>query len=76
MGQEAEKRDKMKSFEQIALDKLCEIEPATLKAWALAVGYPHTDSFRRTLNTLRKSGSIIEDKKHKPYIYRIRGVLN
>lgn len=48
----------MKTFEDIALDKLREIQPATNKEWAAACGYDSTQAFYHTFNKLRKSGMV------------------
>lgn len=61
----------MKTFEEIALDKLKELEPATQKQWAEALGYNTQQAFYHTFNKLRKSGQIIEAKNVRPRKYKI-----
>ena len=61
----------MKTFEQIALDKLEELGYVTKKEWAEALGYKTPNAFYHTFNKLRKSGQIIETKSVRPRKYRI-----
>ena len=61
----------MKTFEQIAIDKLKEIEPTNMTKWAQALGYKTHNAFWRILKRLVKDGLIIEDTIKKPYRYTV-----
>ena len=59
-----------KTYEQMAIEKLREIEPATRKMWALAL----EDSYHTMQNVSRRCerlNLIIVDKRKKPYKYRV-----
>ena len=60
-----------KTFEQMAIEKLTEIEPATRQQWALAMGYNTRNSMQYVANRCVKNNLVIVDKTKKPYMYRI-----
>ena len=64
----------MKTFEQIAIDKLKEIEPTNMTKWAQALGYKTHNAFWRILKRLVKDGLIIEDTTRRPYKYTVKEV--
>ena len=61
----------MKTFEQIAIDKLREIEPTNITKWAEALGYKNGNAFWHTLKKLVKEELIIEDTTRRPYSYTV-----
>lgn len=61
----------MKTFEEIALDKLEELGDVTAKEWAEALGYKTLNAFYHTFNKLRKSGQIIETTSVRPRKYKV-----
>ena len=60
-----------KTYEQIAVDKLKEIEPATRKQWGIAIGHTTRNSMQRIANKCVKLNLVIANKTKKPYIYTI-----
>ena len=61
----------MKTFEEIALDKLEELGDVTAKEWAEALGYKTLNAFYHTFNKLRKSGKIFESIGVRPRKYKV-----
>lgn len=60
----------MKTFEQIVIDKLKEIEPATQKEWASAMGYT-TKNFWYIIKKLKKLDLVEIDTSRQPYRYKV-----
>lgn len=60
----------MKSFEDIALTKLKEIEPASKKEWSIALGYKTPNAFHHTFMKLKKEKRIIQINKGRPAKYQ------
>ncbi|BDI54978.1 MAG: DNA-binding protein containing wHTH domain [Lokiarchaeia virus VerdaV4] len=62
----------MKTFEEIALDKLKELEqPTTRREWSEALGYKTPNAFYHTLMKLIKSNKVVEIQNKRPYKYQI-----
>lgn len=61
----------MKTFEQIALDKLKELDFPSRTEWAKSLGYKTPQAFQHTLRKLIKQNKVIEIRKKRPYRYQI-----
>ena len=61
----------MKTYEEIALDQLRKLGTATLKEWALSLGYKTSNAFWYVFKRLRTNGDIIEIKT-RPRRYRVK----
>jgi len=65
------KKPKMRTYDQIAIDKLREIEPTTSTKWAQSLGFNSNKAFWWTLKQLMKTGLIVVDTTKKPYKYSV-----
>ena len=63
----------MKTFEEMVIDKLREIEPATQKEWALAMDYTikNVKSFWIHIQKCKKLGLVKVDTTSQPYKYKV-----
>ena len=62
------KKIEYKTFEQHAMDKLREIEPATRKQWALARGFNTRNAFQSIIKRCLELKLIEINEIRKPYI--------
>ena len=60
----------MKTYDQIVIDTLKGIEPATYKQLSELLGYKTPQACFHLMKNLVKSGKIIKDTTKKPYQYR------
>lgn len=63
-----------KTYDEFVIDKLREIEPATIKQIANALGIKNSNSIWRMLKRMCGEERIYVDITNKPYIYRVKEV--
>ena len=69
------KKVKFRTFEQMCLEKLEEIEPATRKDWAIAMGYKDSKAM---FHVFKKLSPYIEKVNNgRPAKYKVKkGIIN
>lgn len=60
----------MKTYDQIVVDKLEEIQPATMKELSEALGYNTVQACFHQMKNLIKKGKIVKETAKRPYRYR------
>ncbi len=61
----------MKTYDQMVIDKLKEIQPTTMKHLSEELGYKTTKACYHLMKGLLKSGKIVRDITKKPYQYKV-----
>jgi hypothetical protein len=61
----------MKTYDQIVVDKLEEIQPATMKELSEALGYKNSKDCFHLMKNLIKNKKIFRDATKRPYRYKI-----
>jgi len=64
-------KKRMRTFEEIAIDKLKELGSATRKEWARSLGYKTPNAFYYTLKKLIENRQVIENRHHRPFTYTV-----
>ena len=66
------KKKPLKTYDEIVLDVLREIEPATLKQLSKALDYKNSKNIWLLMKRLCGKELVYVDITHKPYIYRVK----
>lgn len=67
-------KNKFKTFDQMVLDKLKELNKPTRTEWAHAMGYFEKNAMHKLITTLVKKGLVLQ-VGIKPYRYRLPEVI-
>ena len=62
----------MMKYEDLVIEKLKVLGPATRREWSEALGYNSPQAFWNVLQRLVKSGDVIENRKVRPFTYEVK----
>jgi len=65
---------KMKTFDQMCLEKLTELGPSTRTEWALAMGYNSPNAFWNVIKNFLRDNLIVKNNKIRPIKYKINNL--
>ena len=63
-------KNKFKTFDQMSLDKLSELNNPTRTEWANAMGYHQTNAMHKHIKNLVERGQVLQSLTH-PYRYKL-----